>query len=221
MLNETRPFPCIFGVAGLQSNQLRFAFSEEMLAEEIATPLEHFVINCRKYGRNTSLVVFSKPSKLESIQNYNSKFWMMLNDLIKLDKYAWPTNIPEEIDTPAWEFCFAGEPIFVVCSTPAHIKRQSRRSSALVVTFQPRWVFENLLKTERSTEVAFSNVRSRLLDFDLSAPSPHLGKYGEPEVREFRQYFLLENDLAVSCPFRSLTDSQTAKASDIEGVRYE
>lgn len=221
LLSKTRPFPCLFGVAGFQKNQLRFAFSEEMRAEEIVTPLEHFVKNCRGYGGNTSLVIFSKSTNVEAIETYDARFWALLKDLAKLDRHDWPQDIPTEIDSSAWEFCFAGEPIFVVCNTPAHVRRQSRRSTAFMVTFQPRWVFENLLGTERSALKAFSSVRARLLEFDLSPPSPHLGKYGQTDVREFRQYFLLEDDRATSCPFRSLESGHCAEVGKIESIQYE
>ena len=221
LLSKTRPFPCLFGVAGFQKNQLRFAFSEDMRAEEIITPLAHFVKNCRRYGVNTSLVIFSKPRNVDTIDAYNSRFWTLLRDLAKLDKHAWPQDICTEIDTPEWEFCFAGEPIFVVCNTPAHVQRQSRRSSAFMVTFQPRWVFENLLGTDKSASKAFNSVRSRLVEFDLSEPSPHLGKYGQAEVREFRQYFLLEDDLAVGCPFHFLKGGNSPEAEEAKGFQYE
>lgn len=221
LLSKTRPFPCLFGVAGFQKNQLRFAFSEDMRPEEIVAPLEHFVENCRGYGANTSLVIFSKPRDVEAIETYSSQFWKLLRDLAKLDKHAWPHQIPTEIDTPAWEFCFAGEPIFVVCNTPAHVRRQSRRSTAFMITFQPRWVFENLLGTEKSASKAFSSVRSRLLEFDLSVPSPHLGQYGQKEVREFKQYFLLEDDLPAICPFHSLESGHCAEIEKTKGVRHE
>ena len=219
LMNKSRPFPCLFGVAGFKKDQLRFAFSENMQAEDIAAPLEHFVENSRDYGANTSLVIFSKPCDVKSVQNYNSRFWLLLRELARLDRHAWPSNFPVEIDTPDWEFCFAGEPIFVVCNTPAHVQRQSRRSTAFMVTFQPRWVFENLLGTPKSAEIAFNNVRSRLLEFDLSAPSPHLGKYGQQDVREFRQYFLLENDMAASCPFHSLNNRHCDEDGKMEAFK--
>ena len=73
-----------------------------------------------------------------------------------LDKNAWPAEIPEQVDHPMWEFSFAGEPIFVVCSTPAHVMRQSRRASTFMLTFQPRWVFEKILGTEKAASAAFA-----------------------------------------------------------------
>ena len=94
-----------------------------------------------------------------------------------------------------WEFSFAGEPIFVVCSTPAHVMRQSRRASTFMLTFQPRWVFEKILGTEKAASAAFGEVRKRLIPYDGTSPSPLLGRYGKHDGREYQQYFLPdEND---------------------------
>jgi hypothetical protein len=50
-------------------------------------------------------------------------------------------TIPEQIDHRCGA-SFAGELIFVVRSTPAHVMRQSRRCSTFTLTFQPRWVLK-------------------------------------------------------------------------------
>lgn len=214
LLNEVRPFPCIFGINGMQLNHLRFAFSEDMSPHEVAPILDYFVKNCRDFGSNTSLVVFSHPKTLDTINNYRKRFWELLLSLSKIDQSDWPEQIPKKIDTPMWEFSFAGEPIFVVCNTPAHVQRQSRRSSAFMVTFQPRWVFDHIFKNPKAAEKSFNKIRSRLCAYDLVPPSPHLGKYGMPEVREFKQYFLLEDNNAASCPFQSLEPSITRKGEN-------
>ncbi len=110
----------------------------------------------------------------------------------------------------------AGEPIFVVCSTPAHVMRQSRRSSTLMLTFQPRWVFEKILGTEKAAAAAFAEVRKRLIPYDSTSPSPLLGRYGNQDGREHQQYFLHDdNQQAMGCPFAKLAQNKT---SQIEGT---
>ena len=69
LTSKIRPFPCIFGVAGFQQDQLRYGFSNELTAPDISSSLEHFIKNSRKYGQNTSLVIFSRPHPLESISS--------------------------------------------------------------------------------------------------------------------------------------------------------
>ena len=203
--SDVRPFPCVFGVTGLRQNQLRFVFSETMQPEDIAVSLRHFVIHSHTYGPNTSLVVFSRPRPVASLKTYEKQFWNLLRNLAALDAQQWPNEIPLDMDTPRWEFCFAGEPIFVVCNTPAHVERQSRRSATFMITFQPRWIFDKILATSAAANAATGAVRRRLEAYDIAAPSKHLGAYGNPEVREFKQYFLTESDQPTSCPFRSLT----------------
>ena len=116
-----------------------------------------------------------------------------------------------------WEFSFAGEPIFVVCTTPAHVMRQSRRSSAFMLTFQPRWVFEKILGTEKAANAAFAEVRKRLVPYDSASPSPLLGRYGAADGREYQQYFLHDdNNASTGCPFAKLAQNKTPPIADKE-----
>jgi FPC/CPF motif-containing protein YcgG len=176
LLSETRGFPCVFGIAGLRANQLRYSFLDPMNAADVAAVLESYLSECRTFGPNTSLVVFSRPGPVEASHVYERRFWQLLRDMAAADRHQWPASIPEELDTPAWEFCFAQEAIFVVCNTPAHVNRQSRRASSFMVTFQPRWVFDGILGNEVSAVRAFRKVRDRLRLYDLLPPSPALGR---------------------------------------------
>lgn len=209
MSSEARPFPCVFGVAGFRQDQLRYLFLDPFDVDVLGEQLALFVSQCRSHGPNTSLLVFTRPRPVQTLDAYYKKFWHTLDQLARIDKSPWPAEIPEQIDHPMWEFSFAGEPIFVVCSTPAHVSRQSRRSSALMMTFQPRWVFEKILGTEKAAEAAFGEVRKRLVPYDSTAPSPLLGRYGEHDGREYRQYFLHDDNQApAECPFHKLAQSK-------------
>ena len=85
-----------------------------------------------------------------------------------------------------------------------------------MLTFQPRWVFEKILGTEKAAAAAFAEVRKRLIPYDSTGPSPLLGRYGNHEGREHQQYFLHdENDRALGCPFAKLAQH---KASQVEGT---
>jgi hypothetical protein len=217
MSSEARPFPCVFGVAGYRQDQLRYLFLDPLEVELLGEQLALFVSESRSHGPNTSLVVFTRPRPVQTLEAYHRKFWLMLDQLARIDNSPWPAEIPEQIDHPMWEFSFAGEPIFVVCSTPAHVMRQSRRSSSFMLTFQPRWVFEKILGTEKAAEAAFSEVRKRLVPYDSTSPSPLLGRYGDHHGREYQQYFLQdENDAAVGCPFAKLAQNKTTQIEDTE-----
>jgi FPC/CPF motif-containing protein YcgG len=217
MSSESRPFPCIFGVTGYRADQLRYLFLDPFEVEVLGTQLEHFVGESRTLGPNTSLVVFTRPRPVQTLGAYYRKMWLTLDQLARLDKSPWPETIPEQVDHPMWEFSFAGEPIFVVCSTPAHVMRQSRRSSAFMLTFQPRWVFEKILGTEKAASAAFAEVRKRLIPYDSTSPSPLLGRYGNNDGREYQQYFLPDdNNAEAGCPFAKLAQTKVAQIEDRE-----
>ncbi|WP_427184500.1 YqcI/YcgG family protein [Bordetella bronchialis] len=203
--SDTPAFPCIFGVAGYRADQLRYLFLDDDDAEALARNLRAYVAEARACGPNTSLIVFFRPRPLLPLEAYRAKFWALLGQLAALDDAEWPADIPAELDSPHWEFCFAGEPIFVVCNTPAHIQRQSRRSSSFMMTFQPRWVFDNILGTKRARDASVAKVRERLATYDMIPASQDLGAYGDPSNREYKQYFLNDDNRSVTgCPFHAM-----------------
>lgn len=216
LMSDVRPFPCIFGVQGFRSGNIRFAFVDKICGDEVAPILLQYLSSARGFGKRTSLVVFGRPGPVESIRSYEKQFWSLLSSLSELDEKPWPSEIPHEIDHPSWEFCFGGEPIFVVCNTPAHVERQSRRATSFMVTFQPRWVFEGLTDTAAAASKSSSVVRARLRRFDLVDVSPALGRYGDTSNREFRQYFLTDKNDEVECPMHSLRSDQNKKPKEKE-----
>jgi uncharacterized protein len=217
MCSDARPFPCVFGVAGYHQDQLRYLFLDPLDVNVLGEQLALFVSEARSHGPNTSLVLFTRPRPVQTLNAYYRKFWRTLDELARIDKSPWPAEIPQAVDHPMWEFSFAGEPIFVVCSTPAHVMRQSRRSSAFMMTFQPRWVFDKILGSEKAAAAAFAKVRERLVPFDTTSPSPLLGRYGNPEGREYSQYFLYDdNQPATECPFHRLAQTKTSVIENTE-----
>ncbi len=218
LTSKSRPFPCVFGVTGLKSNKLRYAFIDPLDAEGLAPVLGEYVANARDIGKMTSLVVFGRPGPVQSIEAYRERFWGVLDGLARLDPAPRPADFPEALDDSAWEFCFNGEPIFVVCNSPAHVLRQSRRSTSFMITFQPRWVFEGITdNTEPAALRALQTVRDRLANFDAVAPAPYLGTYGDPENREFQQYFIDDSNTPPACPFHALGKDETAEIAKEKG----
>ncbi|UWQ36648.1 YqcI/YcgG family protein [Leisingera aquaemixtae] len=203
--SRSRLFPCTFGVAGFEADQLRFAFSENMDPGEVSSALKCYLKDAKSFGKNTSLLVLSRPGPIQSLEHYRARFWSTLDGIHQTDDTEWPETIPAQIDSAGWEWCFGGEQIFVVCNTPAHVNRQSRRFSSFMLTFQPRWVFNGILDTRETAEKATSKIRSRILQYDLINPSQDLGLYGDPDNREFAQYFLDDENRAATCPFHSFT----------------
>lgn len=213
--NQARPFPCVFGAKGWSDNQLRYVFLDHLDARCVAQALTAYLPAARTIGKNTSLVVFTEPSTVHDMDTYQAQFWDFLKDLSALDHAPWPEEIPKELDDAQWEFCFGGEPIFVVCSTPAHVLRQSRRASTLTLTMQPRWVFDSILGTPSSARKSFALVRSRLAPYDAIGVSPFLGPYGDAQSREYAQYFLPDHNEPATCPYATLN---APEAKILKGV---
>ncbi|MEV0055392.1 YqcI/YcgG family protein [Saccharopolyspora shandongensis] len=217
------PFPCTFGVSAAKRGMLRFGFVEDLADERTWGPLvgilAEYLSEYREIGRETSLVVYFRPESAErSLANYRERFWALLQYLHEHDPKPWPGEIPTDSDDPMWEFSFAGTPIFVVCNTPAHTERRSRHSGGFLVTFQPRWVFEELAVGTAKGDAARRVIRERLRRYDGMEPAGSLGAYGDPENREWLQYFLpdsdAESDAPVGCPFRAAAQQRNDLAGD-------
>ena len=210
MRSKSRPFPCLRGVMGYQENHLRFAFFDEISISPLATILSSYLKNSHDFGQYTSLVIFERPGNLHSLDVYHEKFWRHLKDLSAKDKKSWPTAIPNKVDHHGWEFCFDNQPMFVVCNTPAHIYRRSRYAPSFMMTFQPRWVFDDLLGTKEQAEKEFKIVSERLLSYDHIEKSPLLGHYGALDNREADQYFLDDENKKMGCPYSHLRGEETS-----------
>lgn len=203
------PFPCTFAVSAVHKSTLRFGFVDDVDDARTwsALPgiLTEYLRDYRQIDRETALIVFFGPQQtVADVDGYRRRFWEVLRFLHTRDKVAWPDEMPRDTDDPAWEFSFGGTPLFVVCNTPAHLARRSRFSPTFMISFQPRWVFEEIgVETPRGA-AARRVIRKRLRAFDNREPSPVLGDYGDPANREWQQYFLPDDDDNTEqvCPFR-------------------
>jgi uncharacterized protein len=204
-----KPFPCTFAVAAAKKDSLRFGFIENLHDSDTWWPLvgilSDYLKIYQRISRDTSLVIIFPPGyKLLTMVEYYQKFWEILQFLHDNDPEAWPASIPCQVNDKWWEFSFGGVPIFAVCSTPAHDRRKSRSGSTFLITFQPRWVFEGLEASTSRGATARRVIRDRLRAYDHVEPSPELGAYGSTGNREWRQYFLPDDnqDSLPGCPFR-------------------
>jgi FPC/CPF motif-containing protein YcgG len=137
-------FPCVFGVEAAKRETLRFGFFESLHFDQLfrlAYDLLSFLKISRTLLPYTSYVAFFHPERVAFLvmDEYENAFWRVLNLLNSVDSTHWPSCIDSAVDTPSWEFSFAGEPMFVVCNTPLHQRRRSRYSPGFTITFQPRY----------------------------------------------------------------------------------
>jgi FPC/CPF motif-containing protein YcgG len=219
MLDRTRPFPCIFGQDALRRGALRFAFVPGDGAEDyLAGVLTEFVAMAPELGRRTSLVAFFEPaSGTETLEDHRRWFWSLLQSVHGQDPAPWPADIPLDAEHSMWEFCFAGMPMFVVANTPAHQHRASRYFEYFCITFQPRFVFDDITEDSPRGRSARRIIRSRLRAYDSVAPTPLLGSFGAPGNREWTQYFLADDNEAMPkaarCPMRMAGPGEEATLS--------
>jgi len=201
MLDCDNPFPCIFGVDALRKATLRFSFVDDTPDEsaELAAALRDFVDMARELGNRTSLVVFFE-RRGGNLEQFKQRFWALMQDLVDLDDKAWPDGISHDTEHPNWEFSFAGMPMFVVANTPAHKQRQSRTFEYFAVTFQPRFVFDDIGEDSQQGLNARKIIRTRLEHYDAVSRTPLLGSFGAEGNREWVQYFLDDDNKNIPSP---------------------
>lgn len=210
LLSTESPFPCTFAVAAAKKRTLRFGFVDDLddrsTWSSLTSVISDYLRTYRSISKDTSLVVFFRPQReVRPIERYHASFWEVMQYLHENDPEHWPDEVPKDPDHPMWEFSYGGTSIFVVCNTPAHTRRRSRYSPGFVITFQPRWVFEGLEPDSTRGIAARKVIRKRLRAFDGTPPSAALGNYGDPDNREWRQYFLPDRnaDAELGCPFHA------------------
>ncbi|KIJ30008.1 hypothetical protein M422DRAFT_784115 [Sphaerobolus stellatus SS14] len=212
-------FPCIYATKGFKAKEQRYVFlhSEDMHDKEnirlLAAALRTYLSNnsASRIGPNTSLVVlFPISGTPRSVKEYHDTYWECLKRLHQMDGTPWPSHIPVDMNTPLWRFCFAGEALFSLALTPAHEKRRTRYAPCFSIVFQPPFVFDILFATEQKRASALAKVRSLLGPYDQIPVSPELKNYGDVTGRECKQYFLMDDNDKMECPFTSLYEQGPA-----------
>ncbi|MBE3571299.1 MAG: YqcI/YcgG family protein [Bacillales bacterium] len=193
-------FPCHFGTASERKGDLRYFYIENHDLSPLPDVLRKFLTLSRENEHNKlALVVFVQPETPEqSFDYYEEYFWNILKYLNRHDKKEWPSNIPTNPDDPLWEFCFDGEPIFVSVNMPAYKNRITRNTGkSLILIFQPRRIFADI------TSKAVNLIRSKVESIENLPSHPDLGKYGDENSREWKQYIITDdnNPRIGVCPF--------------------
>lgn len=211
--DEDRMYPCIPGRQGFLTDSLRFGFAadprSDQAIEEAAQLLQQYGECSRDTGRFTSLVLFFEtPEDMVAdftVEDYEQVFWSVLSRVSAKDPVPWPAHIPQDPSHHAWEFCYSGHPYFAFCGTPAHQVRRSRRTPYFLITFQPRWVFEEINDLTAFGRNMKNLIRQKLVEYDGVPAHPSLKWYGQADNLEWEQYFLRDDEsIALKCPFASM-----------------
>jgi uncharacterized protein len=218
MNDKELPFPCIPATQGFALNQLRYGFlgdpRNDSSIMELAQLLSTYTIHSKEYGPYTSLIVFFEtPDEIKSsysVEQFEQTFWKHLSGLAHVDHVNWPSHIPTDPHNPLWEFCYHGEQYFMYCATPSHQNRKSRHFDVYMLAITPRWVLTEFGKSEDYAKKIRTQVRKRLENYDTIGIHPDLNTYGQEDNFEWKQYFLHDDETALSkCPFhRMMTDKE-------------
>ena len=125
------PFPCYFGIETERSGTALYTFCASLTDKDALIALSETLLEYldiyEDYNDRAPLTVFFKPSAWTSTEaDYHEALWHILQFLHIHDPEPWPTDIPTDPDTPHWEFCFGGEPIFPTSRAPFYDERTSR-----------------------------------------------------------------------------------------------
>jgi FPC/CPF motif-containing protein YcgG len=211
MTDKNAEFPCVFGVEAVTRGTLRYGFihdGDEGQAQQLAKLLKDFTEICSDLGKRTSFVCFFESWSADpSHEAYWKRFWDLLRELTIGDEAEWPEDISREMDDPKFEFTFNGQPMFVVINTELHQRRMSRHMSRVAITFQPRFVFDDIAEGTALGDAARQVIRGRLATYDKVPLPESLGSFGDPTNREWTQYYLDDGaaeEIPQTCPFKHL-----------------
>lgn len=203
---EDPAYPCLYGTQALRAGALHFGAVATGADARLPGILQHFLQFCRVHPL-ANLAVFFEPTPETSYDAAHDWFWKVLRRLQADDRA--PSAPADTPDDPFWEFSFAGQPMFVVGVSPAYRRRRSRNLGPCpILLFQPRTVFDVLETRSGVASHARATIRERLLAWDGVPHHVDLGVYGDPQNREWKQYFLPDHDRPVAgvCPLHA--DSQ-------------
>lgn len=221
MLSDHSLFPCIFGVTAVRKGTVRYSFipAGESRVAVLAAALSEFTNIATDLGNRTSLVCFFDfEDSVNTLAEYRDHFWALLGELQAGDTSEWPPGISDNPQDSTWEFSFNSTPMFVVANTPQHLDRRSRQSRYFTITFQPRFVFNDLKTGTPAGDKARTVIRRRLDTYDSVERTPLLGSFGEPGNVEWSQYFLGDDntpvDLAAGCPITHARLDRSGPSTD-------
>ncbi|MDQ0230074.1 YqcI/YcgG family protein [Metabacillus malikii] len=220
MKDREQLFPCIPATQGFALNHLRYGFLPDPRNEEAKIQLRkllaEYTESSNEFGDYTSLIIFfNTPEVLKetyTVEQFEEIFWNQMNDLASHDEKEWPAHIPSNPEETLWEFCFHGEQYFMYCGTPAHRNRKSRHFDEYMLAITPRWVLTKFGESPKYAEKIRKQVRKRIEKYDSVPIHPELNSYGNEDNFEWKQYFLHDDDSALSkCPFHRMLKNEKEK----------
>jgi amino acid adenylation domain-containing protein/non-ribosomal peptide synthase protein (TIGR01720 family) len=198
-------YPCFFGTQAEKRGEMFYSWIDGKDITSLPDTMASFaeLAKLPQYEKNNIAIFFEPDEEPLTHDAYHDAFWQTLQYLHDRDP---DPKVGQQLDPshPDWEFSFAGLETFVVCACPSFGARHSRNlGPGMVLLFQPRAVFVDKVTNRAISTQARSEVRRRLNIWDEVPPHADLGYFGDAENREWKQYFLPDNETPNfgACPF--------------------
>jgi len=192
-------YPCYFGSSAEGRGELYYAYVERGQLEHLPQTLSTFiaVASTQTNQRNNLAVFFQPEPKPLTHDRYRAMFWDCLQFLHDHDPSPAPRAQMLQPSDALWEFPFDGAQFFVVGISPSYVRRHSRNlGPGMLMLFQPRNVFVDDVTGRPISQTSRAIVRKRLAEWDEIPAHPDLNVYGDPANREWKQYFLPDDQQA-------------------------
>jgi FPC/CPF motif-containing protein YcgG len=202
---EDEAFPCMFARSAYRRDTLLLLFAESPTDPaslgSVRDGLNEYLSvlrECRSVDAELTVlnVLFKPEFPVPSLAVHHLQAWGVLQHLHDHDPSTWPENVPIEPDDPLWSFSFAGVPLFINVSSPAHRERRSRNlGPSLTLVIQPREGFDGVGGPHTKGDHIRTRIRELIEKYDGQAAATELGTYPRHENREWVQYALPDRNI--------------------------
>ncbi|AIN59179.1 YqcI/YcgG family protein [Pseudomonas soli] len=205
-------FPCLFGRKAVTARTCHIVFARAArLAEDIAGGLADYIATITpiplKQRIGNPLLVFLETAADSSLEAQQTLAWDVLREVHARDTLPWPEEIPQDPHDARWSFCFAGMPLFINMSFPAHRLMKSRNLGPhIAFVINPRESFDEVASagTESGQRIR-ARIRERVRHYNDGVMPETLGFFGQDDNFEWKQYQLQEPGAPSPprCPFHT------------------
>ncbi|WP_054890671.1 YqcI/YcgG family protein [Pseudomonas parafulva] len=205
-------FPCLFGRKAVAAATCHIIFARaDDPANDIARGLADYVSTIApiplKQRIGNPLLVFLETTTDATLAEQQALAWKILQQVHARDPQPWPQDVPRDPHDTQWSFCFAGMPLFINMSFPAHRQMKSRNlGNSIAFVINPRESFDEVASagTESGQRIR-ARIRERVAQYNDGVIPDSLGFFGQDDNFEWKQYQLQEAGslMPSRCPFHA------------------
>ncbi|MBJ9975838.1 YqcI/YcgG family protein [Pseudomonas sp. S75] len=214
---DSPAFPCLFGRKAVAAGSCHVLFARAQdaandIARGLADYIQALAFLPRKQRVGCPLLVFLETAAQTTLAEQQRLAWAILQKVHARDPHPWPQDVPRDPQDSQWSFCFAGMPLFINMSFPAHRQMKSRNlGSSIAFVINPRDSFDEVASaaTESGQRIR-ARIRERVGHYNDGLIPQTLGFFGQDDNYEWQQYQLQEpGSLSPArCPFQAGTTAE-------------